>query len=529
VSNRPLTYLKPNVQVEPLIDSWYAWPQLIPPVTSARNLTERQFPIMESYVAAPHIHRDAVRNPELQGGPFIDYPDDRVDDIRSLMARTRSARPHLFELSAAIADLDRLLAERARGFCLHDLYPAIPPPLQGYVELVYDLSQQPSFRFYEPLLYRSKYYDRDRQSLMLSLTTADDRPFVMSTPRLPFAGAAQLHRAFDDPSIDALFRLSSVGVDAGAVAELMNGTDGAWEHLFTTTAPRPYQAYAGRGVRWRYFGHACILIETGGVSCLFDPILSYTYESGLSRYTYRDLPPEIDYVCITHTHTDHVLFETLLQLRHRVRNIIVPKTSSGAIQDPSIALILKNTGFANVHELAEYDTIQCGPMSITGVPFVGEHCDVNIQAKLAYLVRTARRSMMFAADTQNIERSTYRHVHRDLGDVDALFIGMECDGAPLSWLFQPLIFRSIERAMDHSRRFAGSDFEQVWAMVEQFRCKEVYVYAMGQEPWLNYILTLKYTSESRPITESNRLLAACAARGIVAERLFGEKEILIEG
>lgn len=51
---------------------------------------------------------------------------------------------------------------------------------------------------------------------------------------------------------------------------------------------------------------------------------------------------------------------------------------------------------------------------------------------------------------------------------------------------------------------------------------------MGQEPWLNYIMRVKYTDQSRPITESNHLLQACKDRGIIAERLFGEKEILID-
>jgi len=40
-----------------------------------------------------------------------------------------------------------------------------------------------------------------------------------------------------------------------------------------------------------------------------------------------------------------------------------------------------------------------------------------------------------------------------------------------------------------------------------FRCKEVYVYAMGQEPWLNYITSIKYTSDSLPIVESDKLLS----------------------
>jgi hypothetical protein len=105
---------------------------------------------------------------------------------------------------------------------------------------------------------------------------------------------------------------------------------------------------------------------------------------------------------------------------------------------------------------------------------------------------------------------------------------MECDGAPLSWLYGPLLTQRMERSMDESRRLAGSNFEQGKSIVDLFHCREVYVYAMGQEPWLNYIMSIKYTAESRPIVESNRLVQACQERGIRAERLFGEKEILLE-
>ena len=65
-------------------------------------------------------------------------------------------------------------------------------------------------------------------------------------------------------------------------------------------------------------------------------------------------------------------------------------------------------------------------------------------------------------------------------------------------------------------------------IINCFNCREAYVYAMGQEPWLNYIMSVKYTDQSRPIVESNRLLKACAENGIIAERLFGEKEILLQ-
>ena len=125
------------------------------------------------------------------------------------------------------------------------------------------------------------------------------------------------------------------------------------ELLFDSRAPAFIFPYAGPGVRWRYFGHACILIESQGTSMLFDPVLSYTYESGISRYTYLDLPDQIDYVLITHNHQDHVLFETLLQIRHKVKNIIVPR-SGGRLQDPSLKLLLQNCGFRNVIEMSKW-------------------------------------------------------------------------------------------------------------------------------------------------------------------------------
>ncbi|HXM70482.1 MAG TPA: MBL fold metallo-hydrolase, partial [Thermoanaerobaculia bacterium] len=158
----------------------------------------------------------------------------------------------------------------------------------------------------------------------------------------------------------------------------------------------------------------------------------------------------------------------------------------------------------------------------------GEHSDLDVRTKLAYLIRTPRHSLLFAADSCNVEPVLYERLGEVIGKIDALFVGMECDGAPLSWLYGPLLTRRIDRAMDESRRLAGSNFEQAMDIVERFGCREVYVYAMGQEPWLNHVMSIKYTAESRPIVESDRLLRACAERHVVAERLFGEKEILIE-
>jgi L-ascorbate metabolism protein UlaG (beta-lactamase superfamily) len=529
--NNGTLYLRPNIQVEPLFDYWYAWSHLIFPATAARNLTERHLKIMDSYINAPQVHANAVRNPKLLGGPFIDYDGKRVDEIRNLRDQTKRLRPHLLELSAAIASLDEILRTHAKGFSLQPLYNMVPNILKGYVELVYDLNHNPSFRIIEPLLYRSRYYDRSAQSLMLSVSTGDDRPFVLSTPRLETDLLYHIRLPFDDEVVDDLFRLKSLPRPWGEIKETLKvseSSEGLVRSFFTPDPPPPYSRYQGAGVRWRYFGHACILLETKDVSMLFDPVLSYTYESGVSRYTYQDLPDSIDYVVVTHNHQDHVLFETLLQIRHKVKNVIVPASSGGFLQDPSLKLILNNIGYKNVIELDDMESYEFEKGSITALPFLGEHSDLNVRCKAAHLVRIGNRSLLFAADSCNIEPQLYEHLYNEVGSVDAIFLGMECDGAPLSWLYGPLLTKKIERAMDESRRLAGSNFEQAIDIVRRFNSKSVYVYAMGQEPWLGYVMSLKYTEQSRPIIESNRLIQECSKAGICAERLFGEKEILIE-
>jgi len=396
---------------------------------------------------------------------------------------------------------------------------------------VYDLNYHPSIRLIEPLLYNSRYYDQAQQTIMLSTITNDDRPFMLSTPRLESDDSLHLKTPFAHEAVDELFRLKTGPRTWTEIRDMLPVTEeqsGLLRSFFTTEPPPRYAAYDGTGVRWRYFGHACILIESQGMSMLFDPVLSYTYESGISRYTYLDLPDNIDYVLITHNHQDHVLFETLLQLRHKIKTILVPRSGGGSLQDPSLKLLLENSGFKNVVEIAELEEVREGNVHITGLPFLGEHADLDIKSKLAWLVRIGPHGLLFAADSCNIEPRLYEHLHRQFGDVDALFLGMECDGAPLSWLYGPLLTQRIERAMDESRRLAGSNYEQAMSIVNLFQCREAYVYAMGQEPWLNYIMSIKYTDESRPMVESNRLIRECQQRGIIAERLFGEKEILIE-
>jgi L-ascorbate metabolism protein UlaG (beta-lactamase superfamily) len=524
-------YLRQNVQVEPLVERWYAWSHLISPATAAMNVVDRHLSIMESYAKNPSVHATAVKNPAMLGGPFIDYNGGRVDEIKALIAQTRKEQAPLVAFSAAIKELDQLLRNEAKGFSLEPLYPKVPEILRGYVELVYDLNNNPSFRVIEPLLYESPLYDPSRQSLMLSLITSDDRPFILSTPRLTSPGDVHLQIPFANPAIDDLFRMKFAPGSVRKIAAALGvrpEDEANFAQFFTAEAPRRYAPYTSGKLRWRYFGHACILVETPDTTILLDPVLSYTYDHEVSRFTYEDLPDTIDYVLITHNHQDHILFETMLQLRHKVKTIVVPRNGNGALQDPSLKMMFEKVGFKNVISIEEFERIPISTGAVTGLPFFGEHSDLAIRTKSAYLVETGPHRLLFAADSCNIEPKLYEHIEKLVGKIDVLFLGMECDGAPLSWLYGPLLTKPLDRKMDHSRRLAGSNYERGIDIVNRFGCKEAYVYAMGQEPWLNYVMSIKYTEESNPIKASNRLVAECKGRGIAAERLFGEKEILVE-
>lgn len=523
-------YLKPNVVIEPLYDRWYAWSHLISPATAAKNLTGRHLKIIDSYIQAPQIHAAAIKNPKMRGGPFMDLGGKRVDEVKALRKNSTEQYDKLIAFSEALSELDRLLLNKGNGHSFEELYKEIPEILSGYVELVYDLNNQPAYRFFESLLYHSDLYREDAQSIALWITDNDERPFVLSTPRLDEPDVLHLNVPFASPAIDQLSRMKRTPGQIEPLIEQMGVSpeqEELFRSLFWDQAPPPYEKYTGDKVRMRYFGHACILVETKDISILLDPIVSYYgYQHEVDRFSDMDLPDVIDYVLITHNHQDHILFETLLPLRHRIKNIVVPRTTAGSLQDPNLRLMFNNIGFDNIVEIEDMQSVSFEDCTITGLPFIGEHCDLNIQSKICHHVKTGEFTMLFMADSCNVMPSLYGKLAEIIDEVDVLFLGMECEGAPLTWLYGPLLTDELARDKDQSRRLAGCDYEQGRHLVEVFNPGELYVYAMGQEPWLEFISSIKYTPESHPIVQSNKLIEFCKMRNVIAERLFGEKEIL---
>jgi L-ascorbate metabolism protein UlaG (beta-lactamase superfamily) len=521
--------LKQNVLIEPLFNRWPVTLPMIAPAPSAMLVRNSHIKIMQSYINSPDLHMAAVKDPKLRGGPFMDFQTDRSEDVSHLLDKALTNQAHLIRFAEAIEQLDNMLATEADGFSLEPLYARVPDGLQGFVELVYDLNNHPSIKFKEGLLYKSPVYDRERQSTSLSLIHDDLRPFVLSTPRLDDEIMVEIHLPFDHEDYDELFRMKYRPATFGSIRERLGVSAENIEnfsHLFEACeSNHQCEKYAGDDVRVRYFGHACLLFETKNTSVLVDPLVSYKYPTDIERFTYEDLPEVIDYILITHGHLDHMVLETLLQIRHRVKHIIVPKTNKGFLGEPSLKLLLTHLGFTGVLEMDDLETEHVEGGAITCLPFLGEHHDLDIQGKTGYWLDLNGKQFMVLADSANLDPPLYQHLRKYLGRPDTIFLGMECDGAPLNWFYGHMLTRPIARDKSRSRQGSGSDEQQASALVDAMECKNVYIYAMGLESWFSHILSLNCDEESKQIIESNRFLSNSVHKGITSERLYAKKEL----
>lgn len=527
----PLVSLKTDVVIEPLVERWHAWSHLVSPVTSSLNAKYRHLAVLESFVAAPDAHVAACQNPKLRGGPFVDLPTSAVNAVKALIESTKTRQAKQIEFGDALRESFRMISKQAEGFSIEPLYAKLPEPVRGYVELTYTIGGSPDLRVNEPLLYLSPAYNRSVQSSAIYRAQGDERPFAFSTPKMPGPDIFELEEPFDAEIYDYLARLRHYPRPRSEVLATLKVDQDQMELVsgFLTEAPvATLKSSEKTGqTRWRYFGHACVLVEApDGTNVLIDPVVAYEGHSEVERFVLSDLPEKIDYVVLTHNHADHVLIETLLALRFRIETVVVP-AGGGSIADPSLKLMLKSIGFKNVIELDSLASIASGELSLTALPFLGEHGDLDVRSKAAWFVRSGNTTMLFAADSNNLDPVLYDLLRQAVGRVDILFIGMECAGAPFSWTYGPLLPVAIDRKKDQTRRLSGSDCEKGLKVVQSLGCSEVYVYAMGAEPWLQFITSIDPSEDTAPATNARQLVEACQQSGIKALRLFGRADVTI--
>jgi L-ascorbate metabolism protein UlaG (beta-lactamase superfamily) len=519
-------FLDNNIIAEPVVNNWYAWCNLISPATAAM-MQAHHIKLLESYLESPSLHKKAVKLIEMKGGPFLDFKEESPIKKTETLLEKMKLNKNLYALHQAILDLNRLIQKHPDAGSLSSIYDNIPAPLKGFVELVYDLNNNISFRIIEKLLYQENFSSLSNQQIILYRQNSDDgRAFILSTPRLAKENEFTIPLTFQNKLYDQLFSSRTKGLSKKALLEMHEQLETNIERdeflsLFHQKAsPVKQKPEIRNKVKVTYFGHACVLVEASGISILVDPLISYNNSQEPYRHTFSELPNEIDYVLITHAHQDHAVLETLLQIRSKIRQIVVPKNNDGALQDPSLKLFLQHCGFKNIIQMDSIDEITFKEGKITTMPFFGEHADLDIRSKTNYLITLFDKNILFLSDSNNISHETFAYMKKHTSTVDLMFIGMECEGAPLSWLYGPLMLSPLTRKENSSRRLEGSDCKKAFKLVKEFQCKEVYVYAMGSEPWVSFISSIAYDEESLPIIESNKFMKLCHESGIKATRPY---------
>jgi L-ascorbate metabolism protein UlaG (beta-lactamase superfamily) len=511
--------------VEPLVNRWAVWSDLMSPVPASLHLVHYQMKILESYLADPEIHIKASQNPKFYGGRFVDVSANRAAEVRELLEAMKDRQSENIKLAAAVTEFSNYLDREAEGQSLEPFYEYVPEALRGYVELVYDYFNNPTVRLIESLLYESPYYRKDLQGLNIFQQERDNsRPFFLNTPRLRADRHVDWNVSFDDSKVDQLFDLDVNPQPIGYVRELLNSEapeESQLLPLLSSEAVNGNVKWIGPGVRLRYFGHACVLIEWNGITVLTDPWIGVqSAAGGAEHFCYSDLPEKIDFAVVTHGHHDHFVLETLLRLRRRIECLVVPRTFGMLYADTSLRLLAKKLRFNTVIELDALDSIKLPDGEIIAVPFLGEHADLA-HGKVGYVVRAGKEQILFAADSNCLDSNLYKHLKRVLGPIKTVFLGMECVGAPLSWMYGTFLPSKPQRNHDQSRRTKGCNAAAALSLLEALESDRVYVYAMGKEPWLQYSMGLGLSEDSHQVKESINLIMQARARGFVdASRPF---------
>jgi len=518
--------------VEPLVAAWPAWPHTLAPVARSLHLLNYQLPVLKSYLDNPQLHEKSCRNPRLLGGAFVDIPSSRAQEVRTLYEDTLASQNDNFEFAHALLAFYLELVEQAKGESLEGRYASLPQPLRGCVELLYDYVNHPLLRCLEGRIYRSPYHKPQLQSLRLfDLTQDDDRPYFMSTPRLPCDESVSWPIPFYDARLDTLFRMDVEPGSRDEIRELIGvspGQSAAFDRLFRENAPQAPNKWRGDGLRIRYFGHACVLVETRDVAILIDALVApKPHEMKVDRYSFCDLPEHIDYALVTHGHHDHFVMETLLRLRHRIGTLVVPNNTHTFYADFSLRLLAERAGFKRVHEVECFDEICFEGGRIVAVPFLGEHNDLP-SAKSAYLIQAGCKSVMFAADSNCLDEGIYEPLRELAGPVSALFAGMECLGAPLSWVYGPMLPMRPDHRHSLSRRSNGCNAENALKLAAAVGCEKAFVYAVGREPWIKHLLALNPSENDAYMTEIGSFIESLKrTRDVEARLLFGKSEIFV--
>jgi L-ascorbate metabolism protein UlaG (beta-lactamase superfamily) len=468
-------YLHPGVVIEPLVDRFHAWLHTLAPAPAALALAHEQIPALERLAGCG------------------------VAEAATLLERVRHDRADMLSLAAA-------LGQAEAG-------PGRPGALAGIAETPGDGDARCRLRLLEPMLYRTGAYDERRQSVRVFIDHGTERSYFRGTPRLTTPGSIDLPLPLRHRGLDELNHARSHPTTLAALRDAIELDDAQAARLGTMLGPRPGLAadrHIDGGGRIRYFGHACVVLQNRDAAVVVDPFVKAGMP-GEDDFTLGDLPDHIDLVLITHGHPDHLVLETLLQLRGRVGRVVVPRASRGNPLDPSPALCLAQLGFA-VTDVDDFDVVEFEGGRVIATPFVDEDGAADVRAKSTYCVQLADASVFLGSDAGGGDPLMYRQIREFVGPLDLALLCLRPDTAsPM-----PLYAGAPQRR--------GIDAAHARAALAELDADEAYVYGAGEEVWQRHITGATGMENTYRRKQVEELIGWCSDRGITAEQLYPRRE-----
>lgn len=165
-------------------------------------------------------------------------------------------------------------------------------------------------------------------------------------------------------------------------------------------------------MRVTLLGHASVLIELDGATCLMDPVFDDPFEEGTvvscpRRAVDVDALCEVDILVVSHRHPDHFDLSSLARVARDVDAICPP--------DPLIVHALRELGFSNVHPVV--------PMApILGLDFelFPTRSELTSIPEMGMVFRDRTGTFWNQVDTI-LSDETVDAVHHRFGTIDVLF------------------------------------------------------------------------------------------------------------
>lgn len=206
--------------------------------------------------------------------------------------------------------------------------------------------------------------------------------------------------------------------------------------------PLPIQQLTGndfyiqsdQALRFVRIGHSTIMLQVSGKVWLTDPVFSEralpVQWIGPKRFhpvpiQIDELPP-IEGVLISHNHYDHLDYNTILQLKGRVKHVLVPLGLGETLVSWGVPI-------EKITELDWWESTQIGDIEFISTP--AQHMsgrgifDADETLWSSWVIRTPQYSIFFSGDTGYFDG--FKKIGEKYGPFDLTFL--ECGGYHQSW------------------------------------------------------------------------------------------------